>query len=125
MTIHSIQLQCDANADAALVQPTTGFIAVWLTNFTAWTDPSQTNENVSIRNTALDGSGTDYYAAPLWRFEWTEDKALLLDNLEGHVGPRTTWYRLRYHVCYHDEDSPTGCQWDEVREGGTVPPEIP
>lgn len=121
MSIHCIELVCDSNADAALVQPTTGFIAVWLNNFTAWEVPGQTNENVTLRDAQPALGIPEHYRAPLWRFEWSESRALLLDNLEGHVSARTNWYRMRYHECFHDEDSPSACEWDEIRTGGTVP----
>jgi hypothetical protein len=126
MSIHCVHLQVDKDATAALVQGTTGFIAVWLNNFTAWTNPNQENRNVELTNTDPDGeSGLDYYESNLWRFEWSADKANLLDNLEGHVAARSNWYRIRWHECDHDEDARGGCSWDEIRTGGTVPDEVP
>lgn len=59
-----------------------------------------------------------------WRFAWHEDATLLLDDLEADLQAEVDWYRLKYHVCDHDQsEDRVGCSWDEseTREFGTIP----
>lgn len=67
------------------------------------------------------------HAVGHWRFEWSEDLTTLLADLEAGLQNEVSWYRIRYHSCSHDENSRTGCSWDEsqTRDYGTVPGGIP
>lgn len=90
-----------------------------------WTDSEVTNEvPSSTTTTALDGSGTEHYRVEL-AFEWSEDKSIILDQLDQYAAAYCDWHRLGYHVCDHDESDRSGCSWDEIRENGTVPSNIP
>lgn len=61
----------------------------------------------------------------LYRFEFAEDKAALLDALVDNVVIDAEWYELRYHECDHDADAPTGCPgWVAERSNGTVPSDV-
>lgn len=75
-------------------------------------------------NTDPDGAGTDYYRGGPWRFAWSEDRAILLDNLAGQADAWCPWYRIRWHECDHDEDGRDACVWAETRRGGSIPPEV-
>lgn len=59
----------------------------------------------------------------------SEPKDNLFQKLEDKLGNKPDWYRVGYHVCTHDESSPTSCDWDEVRDwadkDSTIPSEVP
>lgn len=130
MAIHAVDLACSKDSGASFVGGANSYASVWLTNFIAWEpdgDLTQDNEPPELTNTALDGSGLDYYRGGIWRFEWSEDKSILLDNLEGQADAWCPWYRIRWHECDHDQDDRPRCQWDdsETQTGGAVPSEVP
>lgn len=115
---------CSADSGAAFVGASNSYVSVWLTNYTAW--EAQDNQPPTLTNTALDGSGTSYWDGGIWRFAWSEDRSIMLDNLEGQASAYCPWYRIRWHECDHDGEqadgsAPDGCQWDEVRSNGPVP----
>lgn len=120
MTTHMIRLFISQDADDVLIQPQTGFIAVWLSNHEAWTVGR--HDGMPTLQEPLDGSES-YYAAD-WRFQWSESKELLTANLTGHVEPRSPWHRLGYHECTHDETDGGPCSWDDSVEAGTVPSHV-
>lgn len=128
MVIHAIDFACDKKTSDTFVGGTNSYVSVWLTNYIAWEPDgnlTQSNDPPSVVNTELDGSSLDYYRGGVWRFDWSESKAQLLDNLEGQANAYCDWYRIRWHECDHDEDDDRGCSWDEVRSDGPVPGGIP
>jgi hypothetical protein len=98
------------------------WLNTWLTNMTPWSDPEVPNDLPSLR-TQIDGSG-EWYQTEL-AFEWTEDRAIILDNLAQYASSYCDWHRIAYHVCTHDEENGGPCSWDEVRENGTIPSYVP
>lgn len=117
---------CPADASAAFVGAQNSYVSVWLTNMVAWEpDGDLTQSNDPPRH--VDSSepispySVDHYRGGVWRFAWSEDKSILLDNLEGQAAAYCDWYRIRWHECDHDADDRQGCQWDEIRSGGTIP----
>jgi len=90
-----------------------------------WGSGEVTNEPTSLVNPADAGEpGPEYYSGEL-AFDWSEDKAFILDNLDGYLSSYCDWHRIRYHVCDHDATEPDSCNWDEVRESGTIPSDVP
>lgn len=97
------------------------WLETWLTNMQPWADPEVENTLPTEREPALaDGP---YYQTEL-AFEWTEDRAIILDNLDQYAAAYCDWHRIGYHECTHDG---TGgpCSWDERRQNGPVPSYIP
>lgn len=126
MPIHAVDLACSADVNAALVGGTGAYVSTWLTSYVAWEpdgDLTQTTEPPRLVESDPDGdSSTQYYRGGPWRFAWTEDKSILLDNLVGQFEAyRPTWWRIRWHECDHDEDGRDGCQWDDKYSGGQIP----
>lgn len=98
-----------------------GWLETWLTNMEPWADPEVENELPSQRD-QLEGDG-EWYQTEL-AFEWTEDRAHILDNLDQYAQSYCDWHRIGYHECTHDgEGGP--CSWNERRQNGTVPDYIP
>lgn len=97
------------------------WLETWLTNMSPWDYPDVDN---TVPELQTDMDGNEYYATEL-AFDWSHDKAILLDNLSGYADSYCSWNRIGYHVCDHDEDSPTACSWEEIRENGTVPNYVP
>ena len=97
----------------------------WVENHTQWDDDSVSHE-LTETTADLDGDGTTY-ARGDYQFiqEETADELLndLEDRLQNFEGG--LWYRLAYHACTHDEDDPEPCSWDDTRESGGVPEDIP
>lgn len=118
MTVHRVRLF--HSADGAEDYHT--WLGQWITNMQPWEDPEVTNELPTIRE-PIDG-GEDYYQTEL-AFEWGENRAIILDNLDEHATIHCEWHRIGYHECTHDETDPTPCSWDERRQDGPVTSNIP
>jgi len=91
----------------------------------AWIDNHEFRSNVGysdlgVVNTKMDGSGTDYFQGR-WRFDFQEDKASLLDEIDQTLANYVDWHKVEYHICDHDDPS-GGCDSDTVeRSNGTIP----
>lgn len=121
MSIHAVDLVCAADTDNVFVAPN-GFVDVWLTNHVAWEPDGDLTQDNARPTLDTEPGVPDHYRGGIWRFEWTEDRSILLDNLEGHASSYCPWYRIRWHECDHD-GAWDECSWDEsaTRTGGTVP----
>ena len=97
-------------------------VSNWVANYQEWNaDPVA--HSLSEANTELDGSGVRYLRGD-WRFNQNDETPTdilqdLSDRLQSMQGG--LWHRLGYHVCTHDENNPTPCEWDETVEHGSVP----
>ena len=120
MAVHCVRVFIEANQGQAPLDA----IDLWKQNFNEWED-DPVNHAMTDANTAVDGSGTDYVRGD-YRYIQDSTAADILDDLETRlVGAGTFWYRIGYHDCDHDEDSSTSCGWEEDRENGTIPADIP
>jgi hypothetical protein len=118
MTVHRVRLvHSVTGADSYH-----GWLDQWLTNMQAWDAPEVTNDVPTLRE-PIDGSDS-YYQGEL-AFAWSEDKAIILDNIHQYAQSYCDWHRIAYHVCTHDETDPQPCSWDDVRENGVVPSHVP
>jgi hypothetical protein len=97
----------------------------WVQNHNEWAD-DPTDHTLTEQTPGIDGDGTAYVGGD-YRFIQEESADALLDDLAGRLESFQggLWYRLGYHECDHDEDSPTGCSWEQVRESDDVPADIP
>ena len=96
----------------------------WVENYTQWeTDPVEHE----LRETTTETDGGTTYARGDYRFVQEETADELLNDLEDRLQnfEDGLWYRLAYHACTHDEDEPTPCSWEDTREWGDVPEDIP
>jgi len=100
------------------------WLSVWLTNMTPWEADEVTNEVPVTWNAGVGNEGTEAFHAEL-AFEWTQDRDIILDNLNQQMAAWCDWNRLFWHECSHDESQPQPCEWNEKRENGTVPADIP
>lgn len=102
------------------------FIDSWLpqylTNLQAWEDGEPNEPPSLVEQIQPDGSTLEYYRAD-WRFAWTESPSIIADQIAGYAQVHSSWYRLQYHICHHDETPPSPCEWDETmtRSQGTIP----
>lgn len=94
----------------------------WLLNMSPWSYPEVDND-LPTQTTTIDGDLT-YYHGEL-AFDWSEDKAIIFDQLDQYAASYCDWHRIGYHACTHDEDNPQPCSWDETRENGTIPDDTP
>lgn len=97
----------------------------WVSNHNEWTsDPVE--HTLSETNAAIDGTGTAYLRGD-YRFIQEETPTSLLDDLEDKLQSIQggLWYRVGYHNCTHNESETASCDWDDKRENGTVPTDIP
>jgi len=94
----------------------------WLATYTPWAaDP--TPHEISL----VDGPLTDadpYFRGDL-RFERNSDVSTIRSQIETDLSGVTSWYRIAYHKCSHDEDNANACSWDSKTEYGTVPSGVP
>jgi len=112
MSIHRVRLRYSE----AGAQSFHGWLSVWLTNMSPWAE--RPNEVPTLRE-----QPSAHYGGDL-TFEWSEDKSIILDQLDGYLAAYCDWYRLAYHVCNHDDSDRTpddGCTFWHHSEGGAVP----
>jgi len=122
MAVHMVRMLMEAVLSAEDVQ---AIVDEWINNHNEWTeDPVE--HSLSEVNTEEDGSGVDYLRGD-FRFIQEESLTALLDDLVSTYdsSPASFWYRVVYHECDHDKDNPTNCRWDEKRESGVIPTEVP
>lgn len=118
MTIHRVRLFHSTTGSGSYH----GWLGTWLTNMQPWADPEVSNELPTERD-PIDGGGT-YYQTEL-AFEWSEDRSIILDQLDQYADAYCEWHRIGYHECSHDDEGGGPCSWDERRENGPVPSHIP
>lgn len=119
MTVHMVRVWASERGNRT-VGDVREACEAWVASY----DETLETERLSI----IERPGTDTSDSPrhltgYWRFVWGEDATALLGDLESALGPRTEWYRIRYHECDHDDpaDARGGCAWGEARDSGTVP----
>jgi len=117
MTVHRIRLY----HSTAGAQSYHDWLETWLINMEPWADPEVSNDVPTLREQM--GRGGQYYQTEL-AFEWSEDRAIILDQLSQYAASYCDWYRIGYHECAHDDDDAEPCSWDEQRENGTAPDHI-
>lgn len=96
----------------------------WVSNFNEWTGAPE-EHSLTEGNTELDGSGTQHIRGSWYFHDDSDSKTALLDDVESKLQAVVSWYRIGYHVCDHDASNPSRCSWDDTREYGTVPSDIP
>jgi len=93
------------------------WLSVWLTNMEPWA--ARENTVPDLIEPSPNSPAEPHYRGDL-TFEWQEDKAIIVDNLDQYLASYASWHLLGYHDCDHDEQ-PDGCSWGQIREGGTPP----
>lgn len=86
----------------------------WVESNAEWLDDS-VSHSLTERNTALDGTGSTYYAIDV-RFYQTDTKANLEQKFTDKLKDKVNWYRVGYHGCTHDETNAQPCSWDSKTE---------
>lgn len=114
MTIHRVKLVYPESTGAGFES----WLSVWLTNMQPWA--ARENTVPELTEPLPDSPAEPHYRGDL-TFEWSEDKAIIVDNINQYLRSYAPWHRLGYHVCDHDETTRDGCSWDDIREGGTPP----
>ena len=92
-------------------------------------DETLTTEKLTITHATGGDEDSDFteHLTGHWRFSWSENHTILLDDLETDLQEYVDWSRIKYHECESFNESgvenPTPCSWDETetREFGTVP----
>lgn len=79
MTIHRVRLFHSLKGAGSFH----GWLDTWLTNMDPWTDDEVTNKLPEERT--LQDGGNSFYRGEL-AFEWSEDKAHILDNIDQYNG---------------------------------------
>lgn len=109
MSIHRVRLRYSETG----AQSFNGWLETWLVNMQPWAE--RPNEVPALRE-----EPSAHYGGDL-TFAWSEDKSIILDQLDGYLSAYCDWYRIWYHICDHDESERGNCSWDAQREGGQVP----
>lgn len=114
MSVHMVQIVAENPSDTTLEDERTA-VNDWIDSY------SETLELQSgdlIETESVDGQ---QYLYGYWRFEISDDKTSLLDDAENALSGVVQWYRIKYHVCDHDESDRSGCTWDDERTAGSIP----
>lgn len=121
MAVHMIRVLCETPKGEAQTA-----VDNWVSNYSEWTaDPVE--HSLVETNADIDGTGTTYVRGD-WRFDdQGEDPTDILSDLSNRLQSIQSglWHRLGYHVCTHSETNPQPCSWDEKKEFGTIPSDIP
>jgi hypothetical protein len=115
MSIHRVRLVYSEAGAASF----NAWLETWLTNMQPW--EARENSVPSLRDGPL--VETPHYRGDL-TFAWSENRAIIEDQLNGYLGPYCDWGIVAYHVCDHDSEDRTGCEWENVTEHGAVPQEV-
>jgi hypothetical protein len=91
------------------------WLSTWLTNMSVWSGDAP---NEVPDNPRDDPNGGQYYFAE-FAFEWTHDKSIIIDQLDGYLSSYADEYQLAYDECGHDDDD-VSCEWTVV--GGSADP---
>lgn len=122
MTVHMFRVVCD-KPDSIGETQANQIVNQWLADNTPWTDDPTPHEITLVENTPISDPPTHFRGDV--RFEFTDDKPALFEQIETDLNGIASWYRIGYHECDHDEETGSGCAWDETREGGNVPDSMP
>jgi hypothetical protein len=121
MTVHMYRIIADKPSSIGEVQANQ-LVDQWLSTHTPWAaDP--TSHEIILLDDPL--SEADPYFRGDLRFVWDSDMSAIYSQIETDLSGVTSWYQIAYHECTHDEETPQPCSWDEVRENGTIPSDIP
>jgi len=96
----------------------------WVENHTEWGDDPVEH---TLREVAESGDEDTAYISLDYRFVQEKTASDLLDDLESRLQSIQggLWYRVGYHECCHDDENDRSCTWENTREGGDVPANIP
>jgi len=121
MAVHMFRVVAE-NPSGITLAEANQLVDRWLANNTPWTEDPAPHE---LR--LMDGPLTDvpaHFRGDV-RFELSDGKASLLDQIETDLSGVVSWYRIAYHRCSHDEKNPQPCSWNDKVEFGTVPSGVP
>jgi hypothetical protein len=94
----------------------------WLDTYTSWVDDPTPDEITLADDPITDAP--QHFRGDL-RFERDNDMTTIRDQIETALAGVTSWYRIAYHQCSHDESEATACSWDSVTDYGSVPNGMP
>jgi hypothetical protein len=114
VSIHRVRLVYSEGGAASF----NGWLETWLTNMQPWAE--RENGVPSTVEPYPDSDWPAHYRGDL-TFDWSEDKAIIEDQLNGYLGPYCDWGIVGYHICDHDEADRDGCSWESVTEHGIIP----
>mgnify|MGYP000182063460 CR=1 FL=1 len=113
MSIHRVRLTYSESG----AQSFNGWLETYLTNMEPWSE--RENAVPTLRDEQISDTPA-HYSGDL-TFAWSEDKSIIKDQLWGYLTAYCDWGVLRYHVCDHDSENPTPCEWEETNTHGAVP----
>jgi hypothetical protein len=90
----------------------------WLATYTPWADDPTPHEITLVNDPITDAP--QHFRGDL-RFERDSDMITIREQIETDLAGVTSWYRVAYHKCSHDESEATACSWDSVTDYGDVP----
>ena len=118
MSVHRVRLWHSQTGTDAFH----GWLETWLTNMTPWDAPEVANDLLTLTDPI--GGGEAHYQGDL-AFAWSEDAAIIREQLAQYAAAYCEWSQLAYHVCTHDEDNPQPCSWGSAATDGTLPDAVP
>ena len=94
----------------------------WLNTHNPWTEDPIPHEIRLVDDPIMDTSR--HFRGDL-RFEIDDDMTAIRDQMKTDLAGVTSWYRIGYHRCDHDESEADACSWDSLTDYGDVPSEMP
>lgn len=118
MTVHMIRLYCEPPKGEAETA-----VNNWVANYNEW----ESDPTVQTLRECTTAGGTVHVFGDYRFIQSGETATGILNDLSTRLQSLNggLWHRLGYHVCSHDETSPSACSWDETVEYGTIPASVP
>ena len=121
MTVHMYRIIAEKTEGIGEVQANQ-LVDQWLSEHTPWVDDLTPHEITLVDQPISELE--PHFRGDL-RFERDSDMSEIFAQIETDLSGVTSWYRIEYHKCSHDEESPDECSWDNKTEYGTVPSDVP
>jgi hypothetical protein len=94
----------------------------WFASYPPWTEDPTSHRVALVEDTITDAP--PHFRSDL-RFESSAEMTIIREQIETDLAGVTSWYRIGYHECTHDESSGDECSWESEINYGNVPTEIP
>jgi len=120
MTVHMFRIVAEKPSSISETQANQ-IVDQWLANNTPWTEDPVPHEITLVDDPITDAPA--HFRGDV-RFEFSDDKTTLVDNIETDLSGIASWHRIAYQKCSHDEENGGPCSWDDVRDNGEVPSSI-
>lgn len=121
MAVHMFRIVTEKPPNIGEVQ-VTQLVGRWLATHTPWGDDPTPNDITFVDDPITDAP--QYFRGDI-RFKRNSEMATISSQIKKDLADVTSWHRIAYHKCSHDESKAYACSWDSVTDYGDVPNGVP